>query len=173
MTQSLEDEFNLPRLADILKANELESAKRAADETLSETIDTSEVDEVGKALMNVDPSRFIVQDPTGVETHEQEADKIVIQAMQAYRDLLDLGFNIESKHAGANAFSPAAKMLEIALKASQSKTTKKLERLKLAMEKELHDREMQNDQEEGIVQGEQSFMASRKDLIEKIRKGEI
>lgn len=169
MTKQIEDEFNLPRLEDALKAQ----AETSGEELPVEA--NTEVENVANALQGIDPSNLKQVDPLGTEDHLLETDDIYMQAMKAYQDLLDLGFNIESKHAGANAFMPAAKMLEIALKASQSKKNSKLERIKAIMEKEIHDRDMNNHSSEGVIEddGHGSFMAYRKDLIEKIRKGEI
>lgn len=95
--------------------------------------------------------------------------------MRAHKDLLDLGFNIEPKHAGANAFTPAMKALEIALKASQSKTKAKMDRIRLIMEQDKHNKEMNQDVEDGeiIDNGGSSITANRNDLMDKIRKGEI
>jgi hypothetical protein len=173
MTKQIEDEFNLPRLEDALKAQAEANGEQIPIEQLpAET--SPEVQNVANALQNIDPSSLKAVDPMGTTDHVMETDEIYAEAMRAYKDLLDLGFNIESKHAGANAFAPAAKMLEIALKASQSKKNSKLERIKAIMEKEVHDREM-NNASEGIIEGEgeASFLAHRKDLIDKIRKGEI
>lgn len=169
MTSQIEDEFNLPRLEEALKAQAEANGEQLPVET------NAEVENVAKSLQNVNPSDLAQQDPMGTADHIIETDEIIAQAMKSYQDLMDLGFNIESKHAGANAFTPAMKALEIALKASQSKKNSKLERIKAIMEKEAHNREMNNHSDDGIIEGEGegSFMAFRKDLIEKIRKGEI
>lgn len=169
MTRKIEEEFNLPSLEDALKAQAEANGEQLPAEG------NTEVENVANALQGIDPSNLKQVDPLGTEDHVLETDDIYLQAMQAYKDLLDLGFNIESKHAGANAFMPAAKMLEIALKASQSKKDSKLERIKAIMEKEIHDRDINSHSSEGIIEddGHGSFMAYRKDLIEKIRKGEI
>lgn len=167
MTKQIEEELGLPKIEDALK-------EQAGEVTDEEAGSSEEVDSMANALQAVNAAKITAsEDPMGTESHILETDEIYDEAMKAYKDLLDLGFNIESKHAGANAFTPAAKMLEIALKASQSKANKKLERIKAIMEKEQHDRDMQNNQEDGVIEGEGSFMAFRKDVLEKIRKGEI
>ena len=167
MTKQSEEELGLPKIEDALK-------EQAGEVTGADAESSEEVDSMANALQAVNAAKITAsEDPMGTESHILETDEIYDEAMKAYKDLLDLGFNIESKHAGANAFTPAAKMLEIALKASQSKANKKLERIKAIMEKEQHDRDMQNNQEDGVIEGEGSFMAFRKDVLEKIRKGEI
>lgn len=180
MTKRIEDELNLPRLEDIIKEAEDDQPTlpvEPVEESPEEVIDSEDVSNVANALQNIKPSDLASTDPMGTVDHEMETNEIYDAAMRAYKDLLDLGFNIESKHAGANAFSPAAKMLEIALKASQSKATKKMERIKAIMEQELHDRELRKNEEDGVIEGDTSgggsFLAHRNDLMNKIRKGEI
>ena len=165
MTKAIEDELNLPRLEDALAA--------AAGEQAGEDFNP-EVEQMAQALQQVAPSKLPSGDPTGVNEHEIEADTIIDTAMRAYKDLFDLGFNIEPKNAGANAFSPAAKFLEIALKASQSKTDRKMEKIKSIMEQDKHKKEMGEDVADGeIVESGSTIVANRNDLMEKMRKGEI
>jgi hypothetical protein len=170
MTKSLEDELNLPRLEDALR----ELAEAQGEEAPAPA--NPEVEKMANALANTSPIAIQKQgDKAGVQEHQIEADDIYEQAMRAHKDLMDLGFNIEPKNAGPNAFQPALKALEIALKASQSKATKKMERIKLIMEQEKHDREMNQGVEDGeiIDNGGSTITANRNDLMEKIRKGEI
>lgn len=166
MTKSIEDELNLPRLEDALK------------EQSSNQDDSSEnhqqIEAIAAGLQNIKPGDLENVDPSGLDIHISEADDIYEQAMKAHKDLLDLGFNIEPKHAGANAFTPSAKMLEIALKASQSKTIKKMEKIRLMLEQEAHRREMNDGVEDGeIIDSKNSILANRNDIMEKLRKGEI
>jgi len=95
--------------------------------------------------------------------------------MRAHKDLMDLGFNIEPKHAGANAFTPGLKALELALKASQSKSKAKMDRIRAVMDQQSHQREMGQNVEDGeiIEGGGGSITANRNDLMAKIRNGEI
>lgn len=165
MTKMLEETFGLSSLEDLV------------DNENQEVVQSDEAKKMAEALMNVDPGELANADydVDGTVTHTLEADEIYEEAMKAYKDLLDHGFQIEPKHAGANAFSPAAKMLEIALKASQSKSAKKMEKIRMIMEKERHDKEMGKHETEGIIDGdaEGTIVANRNDLMEKIRKGEI
>ena len=170
MTKALEDELNLPRLEDALRALAEEKGEEAPAQA------NPQVESMANALASVSPQAIArATDGAGVQEHQTEADEIYEQAMRSYKDLMDLGFNVEPKHAGANAFTPALKALEIALKASQSKATKKMERIRLIMEQEKHQKEMGEGVEDGeiIDNGGSSITANRNDLMEKIRKGEI
>jgi hypothetical protein len=165
MTKQIEDELGLPRLQDALAELAAQNGELEANE---------EVEQMANALQHVSSSALKAEDPMGVTEHEIEADDIYKQAMKAHKDLFDLGFNIESKHAGANAFAPSAKMLEIALKASQSKALKKMEAIKLLMDKEAHEKDMGKNVEDGeIIDSGSSILANRNDIMDKIRKGEI
>ena len=175
MTKTIEDELGLPRLEDALRELGNMSEESGTLEQNEEI--NQEVEDIANALQNVSPSQIANRDSDGVEDHEAEANDIYEMAIRAHKDLLDLGFNIEPKNAGANAFMPSAKMLEIALKASQSKAQKKMERIRMVMEKERHDHELRKNMDEGVIDGETSpggsIVANRNDLMEKIRKGEI
>lgn len=168
MTKAITDELGLPSLQDALK-----EVAEANGELPAEVHE--KVQEVANALEKIDPSNLKTQDVVGVNDHTDETDEIYELAMKAHKDLLDLGFNIEPKHAGANAFTPSMKALEIALKASQSKAARKMERIRLMMDKEAHEREMNQGVEDGeiIESGGGSITANRNDIMAKIRKGEI
>ena len=170
MTKALEDELNLPRLEDALK----ELAETQGDETSAPV--NPQVEKMANALANASPMAIAAAtDPMGVQEHTMEADDVYDTAMKAHKDLMDLGFNVEPKHAGANAFTPALKALEIALKASQSKNKAKMDKIRLIMEQDKHAKEMGEGVEDGeiIDNGGSSITANRNDLMEKIRKGEI
>lgn len=170
MTKALEDALNLPRLEDALK----ELVEGQPDEVIAVT--NPAVEKMANALANTSPAVLAkTSDPAGVQEHVTESDTIYDVAMRAHKDLMDLGFNIEPKNAGPNAFSPALKALEIALKASRSKTDKRMEEIRLVMERDKHSREMNDGVEDGeiIDNGGASITANRNDLMAKIRKGEI
>ena len=170
MTKALEDELNLPRLEDALKEVAESQDQESAD------LMNMEVETMANALANVDTKSITgVVDPSGVQEHVAESDEIYDVAMRAHKDLMDLGFNIEPKNAGVNAFNPALKALEIALKASRSKTDKRMEEIRLIMEKDKHSREMNQDVEDGeiVENGGSTITANRNDLMAKIRRGEI
>jgi hypothetical protein len=166
MTKAITDELGLPSLQDALK--------QIADE--GGEAENPEVTQMANALQAVDPKAIRrAEDPTGVDEHVDEADVIYEAAMQSHKDLMDLGFNIEPKHAGANAFTPGLKALEIALKASESKKKAKMDRIRAVMEQEAHQRDMGKDAQDGEILegGGGSITANRNDLMAKIRSGEI
>lgn len=169
MTKAITDELGLPSLQDALK-----EVAEANGELTPEG--NSEVADMANALQTMDPKSIQrAEDPTGTQEHVKEADDIYDAAMRAHKDLMDLGFNVEPKHAGANAFTPGLKALEIALKASQSKNKARMDHIRAIMEGEAHQREMGKNVEDGeLVEGSGgSITANRNDLMTKIRNGEI
>lgn len=177
MTKQIEDELNLPRLEDALAEARQELAG-AVDEATQ-----AEVDRMADALQHIDPSSMIMKDEEGNETHEAEMNDVIDQAMKAHREILDLAFNVEIKHAGS-IFMPAARMLELAVTASKSKADQKLKTLKLRMERERLNADLQKDRLNGSIDAEPvdsagnvptlaSIIEDRNVLMKKIKDGDI
>lgn len=168
MTKAITDELGLPSLQDALK----EVASEIGD--LPE--ENEEVNDMANALQTMNMGGIArAEDPTGSAEHIEEADEIIAAAMSSYKDLMDLGFNIEPKHAGANAFTPGLKALEIALKASQSKNKSKMDRIRALMDQEAHKKDMNDGVEDGEIvdNGGGSITANRSDIMAQIREGKI
>lgn len=75
----------------------------------------------------------------GRDVHDDEMDELAGLAIQAHKDLQDLGMNVEIRHAG-EIFSSSSQMLKIAVDAKNSKVDKKLKMLKLQLDKLKMDR---------------------------------
>jgi len=76
---------------------------------------------------------------SGYDQHDIEMDELAGLAIQAHKDLQDLGMNVEVRHAG-EIFSSSSQMLKIAVDAKNLKVEKKLKLLRLQMEKMKLDR---------------------------------
>lgn len=177
MTKQIEDELNLPRLEDALA-----QARQELDGAVDEATQ-AEVDRMAEALQHMDTSALITKDEEGVETHEAEMNEVIDQAMKAHKEILDLAFNVEIKHAGS-IFMPAARMLELAVTASKSKADQRLKTLKMRMEREKLNADLQKDRLNGSIDAEAtdevgeaptlaSIVADRNDLMKKIKDGDI
>jgi len=68
------------------------------------------------------------------DVHDDEMDELAQMAIQAHKDLQDLGMNVEIRHAG-EIFTSSSQMLKIAVDAKNSKVDKKLKMLKLQLDK--------------------------------------
>lgn len=76
---------------------------------------------------------------SGYDTHDKEMDELAKMAVEAHQNLMDLGMNVEIRHAG-EIFSSSSQMLKIAVDARNSKVDKKLKLLKLQLDKLKMDR---------------------------------
>ena len=109
MTKKLEEELNLPNLEELLPEDEPEKAPTA--EEIKQEIekykgDLSMVERADAALPTVE----------GLEQLDREMDEYAGKAMDTFEDLVDLGKNVEDRHA-APIFDSASKMLTAALQA--------------------------------------------------------
>jgi hypothetical protein len=171
MTRQVEHALNLPRLEDAL--GEFSDAIPNLNKT------NEKVDKMAAALEKLSPS-MVGQgvDEEGTTTHAQEMDEIYSQALKAHKEMLDLGYNVESRHAG-NILEPAARFLEIAMNASKSKSEQKLKTLKLRLEKRKIDHELGENVSNGMIDSNDpnSFIADRnellKDLVGKLKETKV
>lgn len=76
----------------------------------------------------------------GYDQHDTEMDELAGLAIQAHKDLQELGMNVEVRHAG-EIFSSAGQMLKIAVDAKNNKVEKKLKLLRLQLDKMRIDRQ--------------------------------
>ena len=125
MTKKLEEELNLPNLEELLPEEEPEKAPTAEEikqEIAKYKSDLSMVERADAALPTVE----------GLEQLDREMDEYAGKAMDTFEDLVDLGKNVEDRHA-APIFDSAAKMIAAALQAKQAKMDKKMKMIELQM----------------------------------------
>ena len=134
----------------------------------------SEVDKIDQALPTV----------RGLEMLDSEMDEIKRRSMDAFEEIMEYGKNVEDKHA-APLFDSAAKMLQAAITANQSKMDRKLQAINLQIRKSKvdYDREkLEWDKEkfrlsgdagkpiEGNLDNSETIKMSRNDIINQILK---
>lgn len=85
----------------------------------------------------------------GFEKHDDEMDELASMAIQAHKDLQDLGMNVEIRHAG-EIFSSSSQMLKIAVDAKNLKVEKKLRLLRLQLDKMRIDKMAKQDDDDAI-----------------------
>lgn len=127
--KSLEETFNLDNL-DIAESDDADEENTTTN-TLPEPIDETAIDnalEYARKLNNQ------IVDLKGFADHDKEMDELADLAVQAHKDLQDLGMNVEIRHAG-EIFSSSSQMLKIAVDAKHNKVDKKLRLLKLQLDK--------------------------------------
>jgi len=123
MTQKLEELFNLPQ-------DETEETVDAipATETIQAEIITTE------ALSNLEKIDDALPSIKGLEAADSEMDEIAAMAVGSYKDLIDLGMNVEARVA-SDILSSASQFLGHAITAKNAKINKKLKMLDLQLKK--------------------------------------
>ncbi len=150
MTKNLENFFNLPST----DADEISQAELV--ETLKEI---EEIDDKMKSVVDLTSS-------------DKEMDDIADKAMETFRDLMDLGMNVDAR-AAAPIFEAATKLMGHAVTAKSSKIDKKLKLLDYELKKRRLDHQIAQDtgnkEEESDIEGTGRIL-DRNELL-KIIKG--
>ncbi len=100
----------------------------------------------------------------GLESTDKEMDELSDLATSSYRDLMDLGMQVDSRFA-SEIFSVASNMLGHAITAKTAKLDKKLKMIDLQMKKARLD---QQQPEEKQPQQGQGHVLSRNELLDRI-----
>ena len=108
----------------------------------------------------------------GLDATDQEMDELAGLATGTYKDLMDLGFQVDSRFA-SEIFSVASKMLGHAITAKTAKLDKKLKMIDLQMKKMRLDQQQQaldakEIENEGPTQNGSGVILNRNDLLERI-----
>ena len=120
MTKKLEELFNLP----------------SQDQDLEEQI-VPEYVPLEQAQEQLDLAKKIdnaLPQISGVDTTDQDMDLYADKAVKAFDDLMQLGYNVEDRHAG-HVFAAAHAMLKNAIDAKNSKADRKLRAVELQLKK--------------------------------------
>ena len=156
MTKKLEEIFDLDSsddqrsMTDKLDKEQEHKDDNEANNLLKTKFD---LDKIDAALPQVD----------GL-AEDSEIDQYAQEAFQAYKDLMDLGMNIEPRLAG-RIMEVASSMMSNAINAKNVKVDKKLKMIELQLKKMKLD---QNAPEEEAVTGTGTVIADRNELIKQI-----
>lgn len=133
MTKKLSELFGLP--TDIDSNDLLEPIPETAQE-VTET-----------ALTNLEKIEAALPQVRGLEAADGELDELANLATSSYRDLMDLGMQVESRFS-SEIFNSASSMLGHAITAKTAKINKKLKQLDLQLKKAQLDQKLQAKTEE-------------------------
>ena len=125
MTKKLEEELNLPDLDQLLPENDIQ------EEPTTEELKT-EIANIEGEMSMVEHANIALPTVEGLEQLDREMDEYAKKAMETFEDLVDLGKNVEDRHA-APIFDSASKMISAALQAKQAKMDKKMKMIELQM----------------------------------------
>lgn len=103
----------------------------------------------------------------GLEASDSEMDELAALAVSSYRDLTDLGMQVDSRFA-SEIFSVASNMLGHAITAKTAKMDKKLKMIDLQLKKMRLDQQGKNSEDPDIIPTAQGTVLSRNDLLERI-----
>lgn len=135
------------------------------DEILQPTAPTTE--EVEAALHHAEDLEKQFEKMDGYDQHDAEMDALAKLAIDAHKDLQELGMNVEVKHAG-EIFSSSSQMLKIAVDAKNLKVEKKLKLLKLQLDKMRIDRMTKTD-DANTVNGTATVL-DRNEILKQLRQ---
>jgi len=92
------------------------------------------ITELTKSVGNVDKINEALPQVVGLEASEREMDQLAQMATEGYQNLMELGMNVETRHA-AEIFGAASNLLGHALTAKKNKIEKKLRMIELQLKK--------------------------------------
>ena len=154
MTKKLEALFDLPRSDESDPEEELVYTPEETKTVMAEIDDA--IDKIDAALPGV----------RDLSAADSEMDELADLAKGSYKDLMDLGMNVDSRFA-AEIFSVAGAMLGHALTARQAKLNKKLKMIDLQLKKANLDMK-QADSGEAVPQQGQGHVLDRNELLDRL-----
>jgi hypothetical protein len=176
MTKKLEDILNLPNVKEEFK----EVDKKEKDKKLKETanggtspktknLDPQTEKNLQRSYAEFDKIAASLPQVKGLgDISDLELDKLAIEAEESYKNLMDLGMNVDSRYSG-RIFEVAGNFLRNAIDAKGSKIDKKLKMVELQLKKLKLDKEGNKDgapmeESDGFV------ISDRNELMKKLLK---
>ena len=152
MTKKLEELFDLPPSTD-----------PEEDPVYTPEQTQSVMTEIDDAIDKIDAALPGVRD---LSSSDNEMDELADLAKNSYKDLMDLGMNVDSRFA-AEIFSVAGTMLGHALTAKQAKLSKKLKMIDLQLKKANLDAKLADPDKAPPQQG-QGHVLDRNELLDRL-----
>ena len=154
MSSKIEDVFDLPPMKEEVVDEPIKEEETGLDiAQLQQQLDTAD---------KIDAALPMVRD---LENLDIDMDKYADKAMHAFQDLMDLGQNVEDRHAAA-IFDTASKMMTNAITAKTAKMDKKLKMVQLQLQKAKFDaQEAKSRGDDSSIQGEAEEFEDRNSLI--------
>ena len=157
MTRKLESLFDLP-------------LSTAEADTAVPSIETSRL-ALAELDDNIDKINTALPAVRGLESSDKEMDDLAALAQDSYKDLMDLGMQVDSRFA-SEIFSVASNMLGHAITAKTAKLDKKLKIIDLQLKKMRLDQNIKPEAPGGeAIPTAQGMVLSRNDLLERLLRG--
>jgi hypothetical protein len=176
MTKKLEDILNLPNVKDAFK----EVDKKEKDKKMKETanggttvsaknLDSKTQANLQKSYAEFDKIAASLPQVKGLgDMSDLEMDKLAVEAEESYKNLMDLGMNVDSRYSG-RIFEVASNFLKNAIDAKSSKIDKKLKMVELQLKKLKLDKEGNKDGSP-IEESDGFVISDRNELMKKLLK---
>ena len=130
MTKKLEEILNLPNVKEAFK--QVDSKEKVKETKNSNGVSSKNLE---KSYAEFDKIAAALPQVKGLgELSDLELDKLAIEAEESYKNLMDLGMNVDSRYSG-RIFEVASTMLRNAIDAKGSKIDKKLKMVELQLKK--------------------------------------
>ena len=173
MTKKLEDILNLPNVKEQFKeVDEKEKDKKLKETanggTTGKNLDPQTKKNLEKSYAEFDKIAAALPQVKGLgELSDLELDKLAIEAEESYKNLMDLGMNVDSRYSG-RIFEVAGNFLRNAIDAKGSKIDKKLKMVELQLKKMKLD---QGNKDGPAIEESDGFVISdRNELMKKLLK---
>jgi hypothetical protein len=171
MTKKLEDILNLPNVKDAfakVDAKEKENALKTNGTALPKNVDPQTQKNLQKTYAEFDKIAAALPQVKGLgDLGDLELDKLAVEAEESYKNLMDLGMNVDSRYSG-RIFEVASSMLRNAIDAKSSKIDKKLKMVELQLKKLKLDKDGKDG---GPIEESDGFVISdRNELMKKLLK---
>ena len=171
MTKKLEDILNLPNVKEAFKeVDKKEQARVNKDQTATvmKNVDPQTRKNLEKSYAEFDKIAAALPQVKGLgELSDLELDKLAVEAEESYKNLMDLGMNVDSRYSG-RIFEVAGNFLRNAIDAKSGKIDKKLKMIELQLKKQKLD---QGNKDGGPIEESDGFVISdRNELMKKLLK---
>ena len=172
MTKKLEEILNLPNVKEAFKEVDAKEKAKQSKETAngtSKNLDPQTAKNLEKSMIEFDKIAAALPQVKGLgELSDLELDKLAVEAEESYKNLMDLGMNVDSRYSG-RIFEVASTMLRNAIDAKSNKIDKKLKMVELQLKKQKIDKD--DDKDTGTVEAQDGFVISdRNELMKKLLK---
>ena len=171
MTKKLEDILNLPNVKEAFKEVDAKEKEKTAKDTAngkSKNLDPETHKNLQKSYAEFDKVAAALPQVKGLgELSDLELDILAVEAEESYKNLMDLGMNVDSRYSG-RIFEVASTMLRNAIDAKSNKIDKKLKMVELQLKKMKLDKDGESD---APIEAQDGFVISdRNELMKKLLK---
>jgi hypothetical protein len=174
MTKKLEDILNLPNVKEAFKEVDKKEKEKKLKDAGQENPSTKNLDpktqaNLQKSYAEFDKIAASLPQVKGLgEMSDLEMDKLAVEAEESYKNLMDLGMNVDSRYSG-RIFEVASNFLKNAIDAKSSKIDKKLKMVELQLKKLKLDKEGNKDGSP-IEESDGFVISDRNELMKKLLK---